>query len=146
MVALCGAVAALGGLSTASAIRDWYPGLDKPPWTPPNAWFGPIWTALYAGIAVAGWDLVRKGGRRAGLALGLFALQLGLNAAWSPVFFGAQQTWLGLGVISAMWVAILACAVASWRHSRLAAALMVPYLGWVSIAWTLNAWIAWFNP
>jgi translocator protein len=145
-LALCFAVAFTGGLATAEGVREWYPTLDKPPWTPPDAAFGPIWTFLYAAMAVAAWDVARRAPRAGRPALALFLVQLALNALWSPVFFAWQETGLALAVISALWAAILACLVAFWRHSRLAAALMVPYLAWVSAAWTLNAWIWWFNP
>lgn len=143
-LALCFAVAAVGGLATAAGVAEWYPTLDKPPWTPPNAAFGPIWTVLYAAMAVAAWDVARRGAREARPALALYLLQLGLNLLWSPVFFAWHLLGPALGVITALWVAIAACIVGFWRHSRLAAALMVPVLGWVTVAWSLNAWIWWF--
>ncbi len=144
-LALCFAVAAIGGLATAAGVAEWYPTLDKPPWTPPNAAFGPIWTVLYAAMAVAVWDVARRGWRDARSALALYLVQLGLNLLWSPVFFAWHRLGLALAVITALWVAIAACIALFWRHSRLAAALMVPYLGWVSVAWSLNAWIWWFE-
>ena len=76
----------------------------------------------------------------------LFGVQLTLNLLWSPLFFGAQLTGLALLTMTALWLAILACIPVFARHSRLSAALMVPYLAWVSVAWSLNAWIAVFNP
>ena len=146
LLGVCFAVAAVGGASTAQGVRDWYPGLDKPPWTPPAWAFGPIWTALYTAMAVAAWDVWRRRGPRLGVPLGLFALQLGLNALWSPVFFAWHLTGVALGILTGLWVSIAACIVAFWPRSRAAAALMAPYLLWVSIAWSLNAWIVWFNP
>jgi len=145
-IVLVAVVAAVGGLATAEGVRSWYPTLDKPPWTPPNAAFGPIWTTLYLAMAVAAWDVARRTGGRAPLALGLYAAQLALNLLWSPVFFAWQLTGPALLVITAMWALIAGCIATFWRHSRLAAALMVPYLAWVSVAWSLNAWIWWFNP
>jgi len=142
----CFSAAAIGGLSTAEAVRAWYPTLDKPPWTPPSWAFGPIWTVLYTAMAFAAWQVVRTAPERARELLTLFGVQLLLNAAWSPVFFGMQQPELGLVVITAMWMAIVACIVRFWPISRAAAAAMGLYLAWVSVAWSLNAWIAWFNP
>ncbi len=140
---VCFGVAALGGAATADGVREWYPALDKPPWTPPNWAFGPVWTTLYTLMAVAGWDVARRGD--AGRPLAWFGAQLALNALWSPVFFGWQLPGPALVVITALWVAIVGTIGSFWSKSRLAAGLLVPYLLWVSIAWSLNAWIWWFN-
>lgn len=140
------AVAGVGGLATAEGVAEWYPTLDKPPWTPPNAAFGPIWTVLYAAMAVAAWDVARRGGREARTALGLYGAQLGVNLLWSPVFFAWQATGLALGIVIGLWGLIAACIVAFKPWSTLAAGLMVPYLLWVTVATSLNAWVWWFNP
>ncbi len=145
MLMLCFAVAASGGIATADGIADWYPTLDKPPWTPPGWVFGPIWTFLYTAMAIAAWDITRRNPRKAQLGLGLFCIQLGLNAAWSPVFFSLQWTGAALLILTLLWVAIGICIVVFRRLSTLGAALMVPYLLWVSTAWSLNAWIFLFN-
>jgi tryptophan-rich sensory protein len=145
LVVLCFGVAGIGGVATAEGVRSWYPSLDKPPWTPPNGAFGPVWTVLYLSMAVAIWDVVRRDPRGARVPATAFGAQLALNALWSPVFFAWQQTLLALGLITGMWVAIAVCIGAYWPRSRPAALLMVPYLAWVSVAWSLNAWIYWFN-
>src|SRR5438045_3961589 len=75
-LALCFAVAGLGGYWTSLGLGPWYDGLRKPPWTPPNRLFGPVWTALYASMAVAPWLVWRRGTHRVAVPLGLFALQL----------------------------------------------------------------------
>src|SRR5436305_9993065 len=81
---LCFAVAGLGGYWTSLGLGPWYDGLKKPSWTPPSRVFGPVWTALYASMAVAAWLVWRRRGtHRVALALGLFGLQLALNLAWS---------------------------------------------------------------
>jgi tryptophan-rich sensory protein len=61
-----------------------------------------------------------------------------LNAAWTPIFFGAQQPGWALVDIIAMWVAIVVTMVAFFRVSKSAGWLMVPYLVWVSFAMVLN--------
>ena len=146
LLLLCFGIAAVGGVSTAEAVREWYPGLDKPPWTPPNWAFGPIWTTLYTAMAVAMWDVRRKQGCWTREIVLCSGVQLALNLAWSPVFFAMQATGPALVVISALWLAIVACIVIYGRTSRLAGGLMVPYLAWISVALSLNAWIWWFNP
>lgn len=121
---------------------DWYASLAKPGWTPPPWVFGPAWTILYAMMAVAAWRLWRRRDARpraSRRALALFAVQLALNLAWTPVFFGMQRPDLALAVILLLWVAIAATIVAAWKACKTAAALLVPYLAWVTFATALNA-------
>jgi len=146
LLCLCFGVAAVGGLSTAQGVQGWYPTLDKPPWTPPNWAFGPIWTVLYTAMALAAWDVARRGVSKAKVPLGLFAFQLVLNALWSPVFFAWQQTGVAWVVISALWLAIAVLIVLFRKHSTLGSILLVPYWLWISVAWSLNAWIFHYNP
>lgn len=122
---------------------EWYAGLTKPSWNPPSWVFAPVWTALYLAIAVAAW----RAWRAAGFAeqpgtWALFAVQLALNAAWSWLFFGLQRPDLALLDIAALWLAIAATTAAFWQADRLAGALFVPYLAWVSFAAVLN-WTIW---
>ena len=100
-------VAFVGGLSSTSGVDGWYSGAAKPPWTPPNWLFGPVWTFLYTAMAVAAWLVWRRWGwQDAKPALLLYAGQLVLNAIWTPLFFGAEQLWLGLAVIVALDVVL----------------------------------------
>lgn len=94
------ASAAIGGIATGPGVRDWYPSLNKPTWTPPPWLFGPVWTLLYISIAVAGFLAWKKAGFiGAKWAMLLFTLQLILNAAWSWVFFGLRQPGWGFAEI-----------------------------------------------
>lgn len=122
----------------------WYEGLAKPPWTPPNWIFGPVWSVLYAFIAVAGWRVWRRSATWTSL-LGLWAVQLALNGAWSWLFFGRRLIDVALGDIVLLWFAILAFAIGAWRVDRVASYLFMPYLLWVSYALTLNSAISWLN-
>jgi translocator protein len=118
---------------------QWYAELRTPPWSPPAWVFGPVWTALYSMMAVAAWLVWRAngfGGTR--LALSVFLVQLGLNAAWSGLFFGLQRPGLAFAEIVVLWWAILATLVLFWKHNRVAGWLLVPYLAWVTFAAALN--------
>jgi tryptophan-rich sensory protein len=138
-IAVCFGAAALGSVFTARSIPDWYATLAKPSWTPPGAVFGPVWTLLYLSMAVAAW-LVWREQELAGkaLPLGLFAVQLVLNAAWSVIFFGLQRPGAAFAEIVILWLAILATLVTFWRVSPVAGALLVPYQAWVTFAAALN--------
>ena len=133
------AVAALSGLSVARAGPDWYGALSKPSWTPPAWLFGPVWTILYLMMATAAWLVWnRQGLVGAAVPLGLFAVQLALNAAWSPVFFGLHAVGWGFAVIVGLWAAVLATMVAFWRIVPTAGWLLVPYQLWITFAGALN--------
>lgn len=114
----------------------WYQTLNKPSWNPPPWIFGPVWTLLYLSMAVAAWLVWKLGGQ--GHALRLYVVQLALNAAWTPVFFGAHEMGAAFLVIVSMWIAILLTLRAFWAVSRPAGLLLVPYLAWVSFASVLN--------
>jgi len=131
-------VATLGGLATGNA-GETYRGYDLPAFAPPSWLFGPVWTVLYAMIAVAGWLVWRAVGWRR--ELNLWAVQLLLNLAWTPLFFGADLLGWALLEIGLLWVAVIATIALFWRVSRPAAWLLVPYLAWVSYASALNAGI-----
>jgi tryptophan-rich sensory protein len=117
---------------------DYYAQLDKPPWAPPTWLFGPVWTVLYALMGIAAWLVERRGGPGTGAALSLWWVQLALNAAWTPIFFGLRAPGPALVVIAAMWIAIAATAVVFFRRLPAAGALLVPYLAWVTFATALN--------
>jgi tryptophan-rich sensory protein len=119
---------------------DWYETLAKPDWTPPGWVFPVVWTTLYFLMGTAAWMVWRKGREkgRARAALSLFVVQLALNAAWTPTFFGAHLILPALAVITVLWFAILATMLAFRRVSGVAALMLTPYLAWVSIATVLN--------
>lgn len=136
-LAVCFSASALGGLATSTSVDSWYLTVAKPSWTPPGWVFAPVWTALYAAMAVAAW-LVWRTGRDPGPALVAFAVQLALNVLWSVLFFGLRRPDLALIDIGALIIAIVVTSLMFYRRSRLAGALMVPYLLWVSFAAALN--------
>ena len=135
---VCFLAAGLGSLFTTLSVGDWYVGLAKPSWNPPSWVFGPVWTALYAMMAVAAWLVWRRSGAKRRPALVWFAVQLALNVGWSGLFFGLRMPGLAFVGILALWAAIAATLAASWRVSRPAGIILVPYLIWVSFAVALN--------
>lgn len=144
---------AAGGLGAAfspafsAASATWYASLAKPPWTPPDALFGPVWTALYLLMGTAVWLIWgERYHRERQSALLAFALQLLLNALWAPLFFGTRNVALGLLLIIALWVS-LAWTVREFSTVRiLAACLMLPYVASVSFAVALIGYIWRHNP
>jgi tryptophan-rich sensory protein len=133
---VCFAAAAFGGLF---APGEWYASLKKPAWNPPSWVFGPVWTVLYTMMAVAAWLVWRRGGFAAqGRPLAVFLVQLGLNAAWTPLFFGLRRPDLALAEIVLLWLAIAGTLAAFGRVNRAAAWLLAPYLAWVTFATALN--------
>ncbi|MFP4224417.1 MAG: TspO/MBR family protein [Phycisphaeraceae bacterium] len=139
LLVVCFAAAALGSLLTVQSVGTWYQQLARPTWTPPDWLFGPVWTLLYAMMAVAAWLVWRKAGWSGSpWALGVFGLQLVLNVAWSGIFFGLRLPGAALAELVALWAAILATAVLFARVSWPAAGLMIAYLLWVSFAGALN--------
>ncbi len=126
---------------------EWYAGLKKPSWNPPNWIFGPVWTALYTSMAIAAWLVWKRGqaeGRRA--ALTVFLVQLLFNALWSPLFFGMKSPALAFVDIVLLWLTILMAVRAFWRIRPVAGMLLLPYLAWVTFAGALNLALWRLNP
>lgn len=132
------AASALGGLATSSAADD-YGRLEQPGFAPPSWVFGPTWTVLYLLMAVAAWLVWRTGPspdtRR---ALTLYAVQLVLNAAWTPLFFGLGWRGIAFFELGALLLVLIATVVLFWRRSAVAGAMLLPYLAWSGFAWCLN--------
>lgn len=133
---LCFSAASLGAWFGPG---EWYASLKKPSWNPPGWIFGPVWSALYTMMAVAAWLVWQRGGFAAQRRpLLLFLAQLALNAAWTPLFFGLHWPGVAFAEIVLLWLAIVATITAFWRVNHTAAALLGPYLAWVTFAAFLN--------
>jgi len=137
-LALCLGVGGLGAIVTEKGVRDWYPRLRKPPGTPPARLFGPVWTTLYALMAVSAWLVWRQYGWGAQAALAIFLAQLALNLAWSGIFFGARRPGFALAEIVILWLAIVFNIYIFYWLVAASAYLLVPYLLWVTYAAYLN--------
>lgn len=113
---------------------------------PPGWLFGPVWSVLYALMGISAWLVWRaRGFAGARSALLVFIVQLAANALWTWLFFVWRQGGLAFAEILVLWALILVTIGLFWRVSRFAAALLVPYLAWVSFAsvlalstWRLN--------
>lgn len=129
------------------SMRSWYRELRKPSWAPPGWVFGPVWTLLYMMMGVAMALVLRIGWRdpRVRRATGLFAGQLGLNALWTPIFFGLRAPGLALLELIGLWTMVAATLLRFYRLRPLAGLLLVPYLIWTTFAGALNAAIWWMN-
>ena len=143
-LALSFCAAAIAGLFVPG---EWYAGLKKPSWNPPDWVFGPVWTALYTLMAIAAWLAWKRGGWAGQrTALTVFLVQLLFNILWSPLFFGMKDPVLAFVDITLLWLALLVAVVAFWRARPLAGALLVPYLAWVTFACALNFTLWRLNP
>jgi tryptophan-rich sensory protein len=134
-------VGASGSIFTAQGLASWYGTLARPAIAPPNWVFAPVWTTLFALLGAAVWLVWRRADRSPGavkLAMAVFVVHFLANLGWSAAFFGLESLGLGLAVIALLWILILATIWAFQRVDRRAAALLVPYLLWVSFAALLN--------
>lgn len=137
-------VVGVGGLiGVATSPGEWYESLTKPPFNPPNWIFGPVWTALYVLIAIAGWRTFETAPRSAGMLL--WCVQMVLNWIWSPVWFGLHLLWPAFVVILAILATILLFIANQWQRDRLSALLFAPYAAWVAFASLLNLSVAILN-
>lgn len=150
ILALAGCLAlcfAASGTAIFVSVDGWYAGLNKPQWNPPARVFAPVWTLLYAMMAVAAWLVWREGGWKSQRrALVLFLLQWLLNVLWTPLFFGMHRVGLAFAEITILWLMLAATLVSFWRVRKAAAFLLLPYLAWVSFAAALNFAIWRLNP
>lgn len=130
----------IGSFFTVSTVPSWYVELIKPVINPPGWIFGPVWTALYLLMGIAAYLVWKNGWEKSDVrvALGVFGVQLILNATWSIVFFGLQSPGPALIELISLWFAIVATIIAFSKISRQAAWLLAPYIVWVTFAAYLN--------
>ena len=138
-IGICFLAGAIGGLATTSSVTGWYAEINKPAWNPPGWIFGPVWSTLYLMMGVSSWLVWKNSSfQESKLALGWFVFHLLLNVLWSIVFFGLRQPGWAMVEIVVLWISIVIAIALFYRHSKLAAGLLVPYWLWVSFAAFLN--------
>lgn len=149
LVVTCLAVGYFSSLVTRLAVESWYPTIQKPSFNPPNWLFAPVWTILYIMMAVAGglvWHEINSPRKEeVKKSMLFFAIQLGLNALWSYLFFGLKNPLLALIEIVLLWLMIYETYIKFVKINKFSGYLFVPYLLWVSFAMVLNASIWWLN-
>jgi translocator protein len=126
---------------TASSVGGWYHTMERPPGTPPDWLFAPVWAVLYVLMGVSAWLVWREqdvAPRRTFAALRLWGWQLLFNAAWTPAFFGLHSPVLGLAVIVALLLMVALTMLLFRRVCGTAALLLAPYLAWVAYATYIN--------
>ena len=139
MVPLVMLLGFISGRVGGSAEDPWFLALEKPDIFPAPALFGVVWPILYTLMGLAAAMVCAAWGSRYRLpAILAFGLQLLVNLAWSPVFFGQHEITLGLYIIVLLDVAVLVTIVLFWKVRRAAALLLVPYLAWILFATVLN--------
>lgn len=148
VVVTCLAIGYFSGMVTRSAIITWYPTLVKPSFNPPNWIFAPVWSMLYTMMGVAAgliWNRMDHEKEAVKNALIFFAVQLGLNALWSFLFFGLKNPLLAGVEIIILWLMIYETYTKFAKINSIAGYLFIPYLLWVSFAMVLNGSIWWLN-
>ena len=129
---------ALGGLASATSAED-YQRLQQPSWAPPSWVFGPVWTVLYTMMAVAAWLVWRSGPwSQTRPALTAYGVQLVLNAAWTPLFFGLGWRGIAFAELSVLCLILVGTVVLFFRRNAVAGWLLIPYLAWSTFALFLN--------
>lgn len=138
--ALTALAAGIGARVTASRRTfAWYHALAKPSFTPPDRAFGLVWPVLYGLTAASAARVWRARhapeGKR---ALALWSAQLLLNAAWTPIFFGARRPGAALADLAATFLAAAEYARAAAKVDRGATWLVLPYVSWLAFAGAVN--------
>ncbi|HEX8563643.1 MAG TPA: TspO/MBR family protein [Flavobacterium sp.] len=147
-VATCVGVGYISSSATQSSDDTWYPTLVKPSFNPPDYIFAPVWSTLYIMMGIAAglvWARIEHHRDEVRSALLFFAIQLGLNALWSVLFFGFKNPLLALIEIVILWLMIYETFVKFTKVDKIAGYLLIPYLMWVAFAAVLNASIWWLN-
>jgi len=129
-IAVTALFAVVGSLGSIQAPA-FYAQLNQPDWAPPAWLFGPVWTVLYLMMAVAAWRVSRAGRSP---ALYVYLVQLVLNALWSWLFFSWRMGAAAFACIIVLWLLIAATIALFRRIDQVAAALLLPYIAWVSFA------------
>ena len=145
MIVIAELAGIIGSIFTTPAIGSWYASLNKPWFTPPSWVFGPVWLTLYALMGIAAGIVWHSKSKIKERALQIYGFQLFLNLVWSLLFFGLRNPLYGLIDIVLMWIAIAATIFMFYKVNKKSAALLIPYIIWVTIATALNYYVLVLN-
>lgn len=126
--------------AAATDLGPWYQALEQPAWKPPDVLFGPAWTLIYALIVMAfviSWPNAKASGKANRLIV-VFCVNALLNVLWSALFFSFRRPDIALFEVVLFWLSIVVMIVTVYPLSKKAAALLAPYLAWVTFAGLLN--------
>lgn len=134
-----------GGLAYGSWLMnngprtDWYNALNKAPWTPPGWVFGVAWTTIMICFSIyLGYLFLKSDTVKLRLA---FLLQLVLNIIWNYVFFNKHEVAVGLAIIAALTIIVFTFFFNNKNIIKSKSYLLLPYMIWLLIATSLNAYI-----
>lgn len=132
---------AIGSIFTAKGVpSEWYADLNKAPWTPPGWVFGAAWTSIMICFALYMaylWPIVEN----KKLLVCLFMVQWVLNILWNPAFFHYNQIGIGLVLIVSLTILVGIILLYYFPLMKFKSIFMAPYLVWLIIASSLNAYI-----
>lgn len=135
----------LGGFFTGKGVpSEWYQSLNKAPWTPPGWMFGAAWSLIMICFSVYMaylWEALDN----YKLLLMIFSIQWILNVAWNPAFFYFHNAILGLVIIIGLTLIVTYFLTNYWVEMKFKSLLIAPYLIWLLIATSLNAYIVMKN-
>lgn len=139
-------IGGISGFATATSITDWYVGINKPSFNPPNYLFGPVWTTLYILMGISFYMILQTPATEfRKKAIAIFCIQLFLNFCWSFIFFKFQLLGLAFIEIIFMLLSIITMITVFYKINKTTALLQIPYLLWVSFASVLNGSIWYLN-
>jgi benzodiazapine receptor len=125
-------------------VSDWYKNVNTAPWTPPGWVFGVAWTSIM--ITYAWWlQVVWKKQKNPTWFISAYALQWVLNVSWNPFFFYWHETAWALFILTLLWIVVGFSMIRFRNGLGLHALWILPYAIWLGIAFSLNAYIVWFN-
>ncbi|WP_345003690.1 TspO/MBR family protein [Snuella lapsa] len=118
---------------------NWYIHLNKAPWTPPGWVFGVTWTVIMICFSIFMAFLYNLNANLKVLLL--YMLQWLLNIVWNFIFFNQHNIGLGLTTITLLTVIIMIFFFAFRKEMKFKSLLILPYLIWLCLATSLNAYI-----
>lgn len=124
-----------------------YASLLKPSWAPPAWIFGPVWTFLYALIAISfGTVFYKLATKEIPFIVALpFILNLVFNFSFTYFQFGLKNNTLAAIDILLVLGTIIWAMIAIFPHARWVTYIQIPYLLWVSFATVLQLTVTFLN-